>query len=241
MSYFDEVYLKRMNKAGTNRQDRIKTRKENEFDRIYLQRTEYKSIILEVNDSSVAIECSLQPNKWNENSIISNLLVSTSLKPFRTGDILKIKNKIKDKERIDLWLILFVEKNLAEGYQLFKCICLDEKINITNEYGDTIESIPVKVVNASSQFVKDTFSLIGLGYRETNSNRSFITAENEVLKKGTYFRYKDRAYEIYGQDNLSIKRVTYVSVNEKLYKDEEPRSSEDIMVGEDENFFLNGV
>ena len=40
-NYFEDVYLKRMNKDGLTRQDRIKTRKEKEFDKIYLQRTEY--------------------------------------------------------------------------------------------------------------------------------------------------------------------------------------------------------
>jgi hypothetical protein len=39
---------------------------------------------------------------------------------------------------------------------------------------------------------------------------------------------------------MSIEGVSYVSIEEKLIQEEEPRSSEDIMVGEDKNFFLNG-
>lgn len=31
-SYFEEVYLKRMNLDGTTQQERVKTRKEKEFD-----------------------------------------------------------------------------------------------------------------------------------------------------------------------------------------------------------------
>jgi hypothetical protein len=41
MSYFDEVYLKRMNREGQNQQERVKTRKEKEFDRLFLKKTEY--------------------------------------------------------------------------------------------------------------------------------------------------------------------------------------------------------
>ena len=35
MSYFTEVYLKRMNIDGHNQQERTKTRKEKEFDKLF--------------------------------------------------------------------------------------------------------------------------------------------------------------------------------------------------------------
>ena len=59
MSYFDEVYLKRMNLDGRTRQERIKTRKEKEFNKIFLERSEYKSLLYRVNDEEVNITCSL--------------------------------------------------------------------------------------------------------------------------------------------------------------------------------------
>ena len=65
MSYFDEVYLKRINIDGNTRQDRIKTRKEKEFDKIFLKQTEYKSLLYKINDDNSNIICSLQPNKFN--------------------------------------------------------------------------------------------------------------------------------------------------------------------------------
>jgi hypothetical protein len=37
MNYFEGCYLKRMNMNGKNRQERIKTRKEHEFDRLFLK------------------------------------------------------------------------------------------------------------------------------------------------------------------------------------------------------------
>ena len=50
MSYFDQVYLKRMNKDGKNQQERIKTREEKEFDLLILQKTKYKSYIIQINE-----------------------------------------------------------------------------------------------------------------------------------------------------------------------------------------------
>lgn len=240
MSYFDEVYLKRMNKDGRNRQERIKTRKEHEFDRIFLKQTEYLVCLEEVNQKECNELCSLQPHKWNENSLLSNLLMSTSAAPLKTGDILRIHWQLKEEEQDKLWLVLFVEENLTKGYQLYKIICLDSEINITDEYGETKFTVPVKFVSATASMVIDTFSLEGIGYREPHNNRGFITADFDFLKKGTYFEYKDRGWEIAGKDNLSIDRVAYTFISEYLKREEEPQSSKDLIVDEDDNFFLIG-
>lgn len=242
MSYFDEVYLKRINIDGNTRQDRIKTRKEKEFDKIFLKQTEYKSLLYKINDDNSNIICSLQPNKWNESSLISNLLMSTSAAPLKTGDILHIEQQIKDKKQDKIWLVLFVEDNLTKGYQLFKIICLDSFINITDEYGNTKYKIPVKFVNSTSSLVQDTFSYSNSnsGYREPNRNRSFITKDFDFLNKDVYFEYADKGWEIAGKDNISINNVSYTTISERLVRKEELKSSEDLLVGENDNFFLNG-
>ena len=240
MNYFEDVYLKRMNIDGQTQQDRVKTRKEKEFDKLFLKKTEYQARLYGVNGEQRDDICSLQPNKWNESNLIGNLLMSTSAAPLKTGDILNIKQKIKEVEYDKIWLVFFVEENITKGYQLFKCICLDNEINITNEYGDTIQSIPVKFISATSSFVIDHFTLTKAGYREPNYRRGFVTADNLILKKGTYFNYKNMGWEISGKDNISIENVSYVFIDEKLKVEEEPRTSEDLLVGEDVNFFLNG-
>lgn len=240
MSYFEDVYLKRMNRDGNNQQERTQTRKEREFNQLFLKKTGYQARLYSINDKQVDIICSLQPNKWNESNLISNLLMPLSAAALQTGDVLKIHQKIKDKNYDKIWLVYFVEDNVTVGYQLYKCICLDSEINFTNEYGDTIKTIPVKFVSATNSFIQDTFYQGGTGYREPNNNRSFVTANSELLVKGTYFNYDNRGWEIYGKDDISIKNVAYTFVNEKLKTEEEPRSSEDILVGEDTNFFLNG-
>lgn len=240
--YFEDVYLKRMNRDGETQQDRIKTRKEKEFDRLYLQKTEYQAYLYQVNDSDCSEICSLQPNKWNEDSLISNLLVSTRGATLKTGDILRIRQKIKNKESDKIWLVLFVENNITKGYQLFKVICLDNEVNLTDEYGMTLYNFPVKFVNTSSKVVQDLFlhSATQLGYREPNGTRFFITRDFDFIEKAKYFEYKERGWEIQGIDNISINNVAYVTISEKLKKEAEPLASKDIPVGEDSNFFLNG-
>ena len=241
-NYFEDVYLKRMNKDGQTQQERVKTRKEKEFDLLFLQKTEYQAYLYQVNDEDCAEICSLQPNKWNEDNLISNLLISTRGRALKTGDILKIRQKIKDKEQDKIWLVLFVEENLTKGYQLFKVICLDSEVNFTDEYGITEFNFPVKFVNASTKFVQDIFihSASQLGYREPNGNRFFITKDFDFIKKAKYFEYKERGWEVYGIDNISIDGVAYITISEKLKQEAEPLASKQIPVGEDVNFFLNG-
>lgn len=241
-SYFEDVYIKRMNREGRTRQERIKTRKENEFNRIFLKQSAYQSYLYQVNDEETAEICSLQPNKWNEDNIISNLLLSTSARTLKTGDILKIRQTIKDKEVDKIWLVLFVEDNITKGYQVFKVICLDSELNFTDEYGNTQHNFPVKFVNLSSKIVQDVFihSATQLGYREPNGNRFFITHDFDFIKKSKYFDYKGRGWEVYGIDNISILDVAFVTFSEKLKKETEPLKSQDILIGEDTNFFLNG-
>ena len=242
MSYFEEVYLKRMNKDGSNIQERVKTRKEKEFDTLFLQKTKYQAAIYQVNDNPVEILSSLQPEKWNQDKIVSNLLVSTSSQKFKTGDIIKTFQKNKDMELDKTWIVLFVSNDITHGYQKYEIIELDEVINFTDEYGETDQVIPVKFVSETSVYIKDKFNSYGsVTYREPLAQRKFITQNTDFLVKGKYFDHKNRGWEIDGIDNISIEGVAYVSVKERLKREPEPNTSKDILVGEDDNFWLNGV
>lgn len=242
-NYFNDVYLKRLNRGGTTRQDRIKTRKEVEFDRLFMKRTEYLVTLYQVNDEQVDVQASLQPNKWNESNLIGNLLMSTSAAPLKTGDILYIKQKIKDKEWDKIWIIIYKEDNLTKGHQSYKVICLDTEINLIDEYGTTRYSAPAKYTNNAQSFMQDTNirNAHELGYEEPFTTDIILTQDNPELMKGSYFNFMGRGWQIVGKNNIAIPNVAYLYVSERLVRDNEPLSSEDILVGENDNFFLNGV
>lgn len=132
-NYFTDVYLKRMNIDGTTPQERIKTRKEKEFDLLFLQKTGYKGEIYQVNDTPDSIVCSLQPTLWNQNHLIGKVLTSNEAAPLNTGDLLYIKQTIKEEQQDKIWLILYVDENIAKGYRSYRVICLDSEINLTDE------------------------------------------------------------------------------------------------------------
>ena len=239
-SYFNDVYLKRMNKDGETMQERIKTKKENKFDKVYLKRTESQGTLYQINDEEVKILCSVEPSKWTQDKIVSNINISSREKELKTGDILKVYQKVKDIEYDKTWLICYVSNDISHGYQSYEAIELDSVINLADEYGQTYAILPVKFVSETSVFVKDKFMSYGsVTYREGLMHRKFITADSEILKKATYFNYANRGWEIAEKDDISIKNVAYVSIEEFLRREPEPETSKDILVGEDQNFLLN--
>lgn len=242
MSYYDEVYIKRLSKRGRNRQEVVKRSRENEFELSFMKGTIYKATIYAINNVAANIIISLQPNKYNESSIISNILMSLYDDPLQTGDIVSIRMEVDGAVSDKNWLVLFVKDDTLEGHRNFKVISLDTELNITDEYGNSIHSTPAKIINASQSIMQDTItrSLKELGYREPQTQRILIAPRADEIKKGAYFEYDGRGWEIIGQDVLSIPGVSYVFIGEKLLEEPEPLSSEDLLVGENTNFFLNG-
>ena len=84
MSYFEDVYLKRMNLHGNTQQERVQYRKEKEFNDLFLRKTQWQANIYQIDDEESDIVCSLQPNKWNESELIYNILISTKNSPLKT-------------------------------------------------------------------------------------------------------------------------------------------------------------
>lgn len=241
-NYFVDCYLKRMNKDGRTIQERVRTRKEHEFDRLELPKSKYLACAYQLNGEPIEVSCSIQPAKWKQEQILSNILCSTSSQKFKTGDILRTFQKVKDVELDEFYIIMFVSEDLTHGYQKYEAIKLDTFINNTDDYGDTIRTIPAKFVSETSVYVQDKFTSYGaVSYREPLAHRKFITKDEDFLQKNLYFDYKGRGWEIVGKDNLSIDGVALVSIAEYLISPSEPKTSQDLPVGEDDNFFLNAL
>lgn len=120
MSYFEDVYLKRINREGATQQERVKTRKEKEFDMLFLKKTEYQANIYQINEEESDIICSLQPNKWNESQLISNLLISTMICATKNWRYIKVFQKIKEVEYDKIWLVIFCEENIAKRISILQ-------------------------------------------------------------------------------------------------------------------------
>lgn len=241
-NYFTDCYLKRMNKDGNTIQERVRTSKEREFDKIKMLKSKYLACIYQLNGEPIEVLCNIQPAKWKQEQILSNILCSTSDQKFKTGDILRTFQKVKDAELDEFYIIMMVSEDLSHGYQKYEAVKLDSFINNTDAYGDTIRTIPAKFVSETSVYVQDKFTSYGaVSYREPLAHRKFITKDEDFLQKNLYFDYKDRGWEIVGKDNLSIDGVALVSIAEYLVSPPEPKTSKDLPVGEDDNFFLNAL
>lgn len=240
IDYYNDVYLKRMNRDGNNIQERVRTAKEREFDKLFIKKTKYRAIIYGINDEESDIPCSIQPSKWTQDKIVSNILVPLKFSRQKTGDLFRTFQKNKDVEYDKIWLVVYVSDDITHGYQSYEAIELDTVITIPNQYGETLYTIPAKIVSETSVFVRDQLMSYGaVTYREPLAHRKFFTQNFDFLTKDTYFEYEGRGWKISGNDDLSIKNVAILSFEESLVSPPEPNSSRDILVGEDDNFFLN--
>ena len=145
-NYFIDCYLKRMNKDGTTIQERVRTSKEREFDKIKMPKSKYLACIYQLNGEPIEILCNIQPAKWKQEQILSNILCSTSAQKFKTGDILRTFQKVKDAELDEFYIIMMVSEDLSHGYQKYEAIKLDSFINNTDDYGDTIRTNSLPMV-----------------------------------------------------------------------------------------------
>ena len=139
-----------MNIDGNTIQERVRTRKEKEFDYLFLKKTKYQGIITSIDEEEANIVCSIQPNSWRQDKIVSNILVSLKNKKLKTGALIETFQKNKEEELSKIWLVLMVSDDITHGYQSYEAIELDSVINFTDEYGDTIKQVPVKFVNETS-------------------------------------------------------------------------------------------
>ena len=242
MSYFDEVYLKRMNQHGKTRQERVQYKKQKEFDDLFLKQTQYLGYVTEINQEPVSqFKCSVQPNKWNESQNISNVLISLDNEPLKTGDILNIHQEIGKEVYDRLWLIIHATKNITQGYRSYKVTELDSEISINDEYGNTMYKIPTKFTTALEVMLVDYYSTKNTMYREPNRDRKILTRDFGFFKKDMYFEFKKKGFVITGIDDISVDGVAVLSIQEWLKDNPEPVQSQDILVGEQDNFFLNNV
>lgn len=147
-----------------------------------MPKSKYLACVYQLNGEPIEVSCNIQPAKWKQEQILSNILCSTSAQKFKTGDILRTFQKVKDAELDEFYIIMMVSEDLSHGYQKYEAVKLDSFINNTDDYGDTIRTIPAKFVSETSVYVQDKFTSYGtVFYREPLAHRKFITKDEDFL------------------------------------------------------------
>ena len=238
MSYFEEVYLKRLNRYGYDYQSRIQGQREKVFEgkllkSVYRVDFEYKG---ETHPGT------LEKYKQDETETLQYLLTRVNL-DMPNGTILMIPDKNKREQP---WLIYWLESIKASGYNRYIVLKLTHFIN-WRDRNDIERSSWCYLFGQEDNMLKDEIrsrSRSDVIYAENLKSSFFILPTNEHIRKDDYLEIGEgalkEAYRVTGYDIHSTPGVEYVTVDPVYLRD---HSAPPVQNEEDEPskfFWLNG-
>lgn len=217
MAYFDKVYLKRVNKYGTNIQERIQNKKIHDF-RVVLNKSPNKVTVFK----DAEIYDGILQNKTNsEKEVVDYLLTYKNLR-WSDGTILTTEEVVDLKRK--KWLIFHLDEFVSVGYNRYQLIELDRDIQWIDDgivYSEYVH-FTGSGANLRDKSITSKFSIqydISVTYLP-NKILNLVMKTNPKIKKGIRILIGDEVWKVSGIDKISVPGVSYVTLEED-YIDEQ--------------------
>lgn len=232
MSYYQDVYLKRLNRYGLDYQSRVAAQRERNFEN-YLLKTIYR-VDFEWDGKMQA--GSLEYSKQDQTQTVAYLLTRRTLS-LPAGSILDII--YQDGRRVK-WMIWWLEHNASSGYNRY--IVLRMTHTLSWAVGDETISLDAYLFGPGKVKMTDEVKS-GSGaarYLENNNLYMFITGYNTYCARSQYFtttfQELENGYEIKEVDSESTPGVLYVTIDPVPLRNKTSYTDE----GSVDNYWLNG-
>ena len=217
MNYFEDVYLKRLNRYGYDYQSRIQAQRERDFENKLLKSVYRVDFIFE-GDMHPA---TLERYKQNETELMQYLLTRVSLN-IPNGTILMIP----DKDNIEQpWLVYWLESIKASGYNRYVVLKMTHYITWRDREGNNRGSW-CYMYGQQDNMLKDEIrsrSRMDVIYGENLKSSFFVMPTNEYIRKDDYLEIGEdtlkEAYRVTGYDLNSTPGVEYVTVDPVYLRD----------------------
>lgn len=217
MSYFEEVYLKRLNRYGHDYQTRVQGQREREFEGKLLKSVYRVNFIYEDMEHPGTLE----RYKQDETETLQYLLTRVDLN-MPNGTILMIP----DKNNIDQpWMIYWLESIKASGYNKYIVLKMTHYITWRDRENVQRESW-CYMYGQEDNMLKDEIrsrSRMDTIYAENLKSSFFIMPINEHLRRDDYFELGTgalkEAYRVTGYDIHSAPGIEYVTVDPVYLRD----------------------
>ena len=220
MAYYEDIYLKRLNRYGTDFQSRMQNQREENFRRQMLRSVYY--VTFEYDDE--VREGELTPMRQNETKVMQYLLTDVHL-DIPNGTILFIPNK--DME-LQPWLIYYLEDMKVSGYNRYIVLKMTHQLSWKDRDGN-IQTSWAYFYGQEDNMLKDELksrSRSRVLYTENLKLSFFILPRNEFLRKDDYLEVGEgrlkEAYVVTGYDIQSTPGVEFVSVDPQYIRDLTP-------------------
>lgn len=238
MSYYDEIYQRRLNRYGFDYQSRVQAMREREFE-CKLLKSVYR-VDFKYNDE--VHPATLERYKQDETQLMQYLLTRVSLN-IPNGTILMIP----DKDNIEQpWLVYWLESIKASGYNKYIVLKMTHFISWKDREGNMRQSW-CYMYGQEDNMLKDELrsrSRMDTLYTENLKLNFFIMPTNEFIRKDDYLEIGEgtlrEAYRVTGYDIQSTPGVEYVSIDPVYLRDHTPAPEQTVQDNPDDFFWLNG-
>lgn len=219
-SYYNDVYLKRLNRYGYDYQSRVQAQRERDFENKLL-----KSVYrVEFEYDGKIHPATLERYKQDESELTQYLLTRVSLN-LPNGTILMIP----DKDTIEQpWMIYWLEDIKASGYNKYVVLRMTHYITWRDRNGIERKSWAY-MYGQQNNMLKDEIrsrSRMDTIYAENLKSSFFVMPTNEFIRKDDYIEIGEgalkEAYRVTGYDLQSSKGVEYVTVDPVYLRDHTP-------------------
>ena len=237
-NYYEDVYLKRLNRYGYDYKSRIQGQREKVFDDLLLKSV-YRVDFEYEDELHPAL---LERYKQDETQILQYLLTKVSLN-LPTGTVLMIP----DKDNIDQpWLVYWLESIKASGYNRYIVLKMTHYLNWKDRDGLIRESWAYMYGQQDNMLREElrSRSRSDTVYTENLKSSFFIMPTNEFLRKDDYLEVGQgalkEAYRVTGYDIQSTPGIEYVTIDPVFLRDHTPAPEQTVEDDDSDFFWLNG-
>ena len=217
MSYYEDVYLKRLNRYGVDFQSRMQRQREENFKRQLLKSVYYINFDYEEKER----EGELTPYRQNETKTVRYLLTDVHL-DIPGGTILMLP----DKDGIrNPWMVYYLENYVASGYNRYIVLKMTHYLTWKDRSGE-VRNAWAYFYGQEDNMLKDELKSRSRNktlYTENLKLSFFITPLNEYIRKDDYLEVVEgalkEAYVVTGYDIQSTPGVEFVSVDPQYIRD----------------------
>ena len=234
-NYYEDVYLKRLNRYGTDYQSRVQAQREREFEGKLL-----KSVYrVDFEYDGETHPATLERYKQDESELTQYLLTRVSLN-LPSGTVLLIPDK---DLKLQPWLVYWLESVKASGYNRYIVLKMTHFITCRDRNRNE-QRTWCYFHGSGDSALKETIKAAGAVYVEDDNSRFVFMPLNENLRKDDYLEIGEgnlkEAYRVTGYDIHSTPGVEYVTLNPMYIKDSTPIPTQSGSDNSQDYFWLNG-
>ena len=232
MSYFD-VYLKRVNRYGNNLQERIQGKKEHDFE-VFMSKSPNKVTAWnnEIGLKEDGYSAVLQTKEYDQDEVVDYLLVPLE-QEIAMGTIIYTFNKRHDNIEYEdkknpgyrRWINYAIDPYTSIGYNRYTVVELESELSWVAD-GIKYTSFAHATGGGSGARDKNINLKFKVQFSEAgaylpNKRYSIVMPTNKHLKKNMKVTLGGETWRVAGFDNISVKGVSYVTLEETLTDERE--------------------